>query len=102
MGGTVYAADAQTGEVIWSFTPPAWEKQACAGSTWEDRCLPDLWSGCTIGGDGTVYVNWSAGGVTYALRDTNGDGLIRDGDSSEVSSYDAKSGATGPPAIAPG
>merc|ERR1712032_1188459 len=97
--GTVYAMNAQTGERLWTFMPPAWEKPACAGSTWEQPCLPDLWSAPTIGGDGTVYINWSAGGVTYALRDANGDGVISDG---EISSYDAGSAATGPPAVAPG
>ena len=51
---------------------------------------------------GTVYINWSAGGITYALRDANSDGMISADDPSEVSAYDLGSAATGPPAIAPG
>jgi len=97
--GKVLAADAETGEILWEFAPPTWKKSGCAGSTVTRVCLPDLWSGATIGGDGTVYINWSAGGVTYALRDANGDGTCSLDDANEVGSYDLQSAATGPPAI---
>lgn len=96
--GTVYAVNAATGETIWTFTPPPWTESAAAGSTWQQICLPDLWSGATIAADGTVYISWSAGGVTYALRDVNGDGKL-EGDE-EISAYDLGSAATGPPALA--
>ena len=33
---------------------------------------------------GTVYINWSAGGITYALRDNNHDGKISLEDPTEV------------------
>ncbi|CAE7258808.1 afsK, partial [Symbiodinium microadriaticum] len=100
--GTVMAVDAMTGETIWTFDPPPWLHTGAAGSTNEQMCLPDLFSAATISGDGTVYINWSAGGITYALRDDNHDGKISLEDPDEVSAYDLGSGATGPPAIAPG
>jgi len=101
VNGTVIAADAKTGEVIWTFEPPPYTGYV-AGSTITQVCLPDLFSGATISADGTVYINWSAGGVTYALRDANKDGRVDLHDPKEVSSVDLGSGATGPPALAPG
>ncbi|CAK9008742.1 unnamed protein product [Durusdinium trenchii] len=100
VNGTVFAADAETGEVLWSFEPAAWDGVGVAGSTMDQICLPDLFSAATISKDGTVYINWSAGGVTYALRDVNKDGLCDLHDPEEVSFVDLGSGATGPPAIA--
>eukprot|EP00439_Symbiodinium_sp_Y106_P017603 s10242_g2.t1 len=100
--GTVLAVDAMTGETIWTFDPPPWLHSGSAGSTMEQMCMPDLFSAATISGEGTVYINWSAGGITYALRDNNHDGKISLEDPTEVSAYDLGSGATGPPAIAPG
>mmetsp|Transcript_39242 Transcript_39242/g.73189 ORF Transcript_39242/g.73189 Transcript_39242/m.73189 type:complete len:460 (-) Transcript_39242:208-1587(-) len=102
INGTVFAADAATGEILWTFEPPPWLSTTVAGSTLDQVCLPDLFSGATVGGDGTVYINWSAGGITYALRDANGDGVVALEDPAEVSGYDLGSGATGPPALAPG
>ena len=51
---------------------------------------------------GTVYINWSAAGITYALRDANADGIVSLQDPTEVSAADLGSAATGPPALAPG
>lgn len=98
--GTVYAVDAQTGDFLWTFEPPAWYGAGAAGSTIEQICMPDLFSGATISQDGTVYINWSAGGITYALRDLNKDGRCELHDSEEVSGFNLGSGATGPPALA--
>ncbi|CAE7022942.1 afsK [Symbiodinium natans] len=100
--GTVVAVDVTDGETLWTFEPPPWHHHGAAGSTFLQPCMPDLFSGATIDGRGTVYINWSAGGITYALRDANGDGRIDERDPAEVSAFDLGSGATGPPAIAPG
>jgi len=100
--GTVYALDAGSGAVLWTFAPEPWREKAAIGSNTSFYCMPDLWSLPVIAADGTVYINWSAGGVTYALRDANGDGVVDEGDPAEVSSYSSGTGATGPPVIAPG
>jgi len=100
--GVVEARDAETGELVWSFEPPPWREMACAGSTWEQSCLPDLWSGPTIDAAGTVWINWSAGGVLYGLRDANGDGRVSIDDPAETTRYDCGSAATGPPALGRG
>lgn len=98
--GTLYAVDSHSGDVIWTFEPKAWYGSGAASSTVEQICAPDLFSGATFAKDGTVYVNWSAGGITYALRDVDQDGRCAKEDPEEVSSIDFASGATGPPALA--
>lgn len=100
--GKVVAVDAVSNEVIWTFEPPPWHHWGAAGSTFEQLCFPDLFSAATIDADGTVYINWSAAGITYALRDANADGIISLQDPREVSAADLGSAATGPPALAPG
>lgn len=100
--GIVYALDAASGETLWTFRPEPWREQAAIGSNATFWCMPDLWSLPVIASDGTVYINWSAGGVTYALRDANGDGKVDESDASEVTRYSSGSGAVGPPVIAPG
>jgi len=100
--GTVYAMDAADGRVRWTFRPKPWREQHCAGSTWEVMCMPDLWSLPAIDGKGAVYINWSAGGITFGLRDANGDGVVDLNDPEEVASYEAGTGSTGPPVLGPG
>ncbi|CAE7498528.1 afsK [Symbiodinium sp. CCMP2456] len=100
--GKVVAVDAVSNQVIWTFEPPPWHHWGAAGSTFEQLCFPDLFSAATIDADGTVYINWSAAGITYALRDANADGIISLQDPREVSAADLGSAATGPPALAPG
>ena len=102
INGTVVAVDPMDGELLWTFEPPVWHWLGSAGSSFQQLCYPDLFSAATIDVKGTVYINWSAGGITYGLRDANADGFIDAEDPLEVSSYDLGSGATGPPAVAPG
>uniref|UniRef100_A0A7S1WVG5 Pyrrolo-quinoline quinone repeat domain-containing protein n=1 Tax=Alexandrium catenella TaxID=2925 RepID=A0A7S1WVG5_ALECA len=100
--GYVIAVNAETGEDIWRFEPPSWHEPFCAGSSAELPCLPDLWSGPTIDAAGTVWINWSAGGILYGLRDANGDGKVDRNDPAETTAYDCGSAATGPPSVADG
>lgn len=65
-------------------------------------CWPLPWSAPIISKDGIVYINWAFGGVTYALRDLNGDGLCDLHNPQEVSSFDFGIGHVGGPALAPG
>mmetsp|Transcript_65270 Transcript_65270/g.202104 ORF Transcript_65270/g.202104 Transcript_65270/m.202104 type:complete len:543 (-) Transcript_65270:92-1720(-) len=99
LGSTVLALDAGSGEVIWQFNSSM--LGLCAGNTWTEFCVPDLWGSPAIGADGTVYVNWS-GGKAFALRDANGDGVVDREDPGEASSYHHGSGSNGITAIAPG
>jgi len=105
----VFAFDAQTGQSKWSFKLPPWERFACAGdedyflfrpSSGRRWGLPNPFTDPTIGGDGTVYVGSSHGNF-YALRDTNGDGIVTGEE--EVSSIDILDSAQNPgPGLAPG
>lgn len=101
----VMALDANTGETVWTFTTPTWDGR-CAGSLVTlsgsgDLCAPDNFGMPTIGADGTVYLNWS-GGHAFAVRDTDGDGVVNILDPKEVSSYHHGYGANGATALAPG
>ncbi|CAE7654376.1 bamB [Symbiodinium pilosum] len=102
ISGKVLALEGLTGNQIWSFEPPPWHHHGAAGSTWDQLCFPDLFSAATIDATGTVYINWSAGGITYALRDADANGLVSMEDPKEVSEANLSSAATGPPALAPG
>lgn len=98
----VFALNAESAEKIWHFAAPPYN-QPCAGTSWDNICCPDVWGAPTIGGDGTVYVNWS-GGYSYGLRDSTGDGqvagLLKD-KISEVTSFFHGSGSNGNTAISP-
>lgn len=98
--GKVAALDAETGQHIWSFDVPFWN-DACAGQTWTDTSCPDMFGNPAIGGDGTVYVNWS-GGKHYSLRDVNLDGKVDPNTPGEVSVYHHGFASNGITAVAPG
>lgn len=91
-----------SGEMIWSFTTPSCTARGARGGTKEEMCWPLPWSAPIISKDGIVYINWAFGGVTYALRDLNGDGLCDLHNPQEVSSFDFGIGHAGGPALAPG
>lgn len=95
--GSVAALDAETGRSLWSYD--VHDYQAWIYPMQLEGCLPDAFSNPAIGGDGTVYINWS-GGYSYAIRDTNRDNHI-DPDS-EVSFVKTGAGMNGETAIAPG
>uniref|UniRef100_A0A7S1LEE5 EF-hand domain-containing protein n=1 Tax=Alexandrium catenella TaxID=2925 RepID=A0A7S1LEE5_ALECA len=94
--GTVLAIDAETGETMWSFDVDGYTSWVYPEQA--QGCLPDAFGNPAIGGDGTVYVNWS-GGYAYAIRDADGDGTISP---QEVSKVHTSSGMNGETAIAPG
>jgi len=95
--GSVTALNAESGLPIWSYN--VHDYQAWTYPLMMKGCMPDAFSTAAIGGDGTVYINWS-GGYSYAIRDTNGDGHI-DPDS-EVSFVKTDAGMNGESAIGPG
>merc|ERR1712048_588470 len=101
MQGDIVTLDAQTGETIWKFTTPKRRKASNAGSAWWDLHFPDHWGAPSIGGDGTVYANWS-GGISYALRDNDGDGVVNPNDPQEVSCYKHGWSSNSCTAIVPG
>lgn len=96
----VMAMDAGTGHTIWALDLPL-SSYAYSGVTWERQCFPDIFGNPSIGADGSVYVAWS-GGKVFAIKDTNGDGQVSEGDRTEVSSYYSGFGSNGNPALAPG
>lgn len=98
--GKIFALDAFTGDTIWRFDTPEYDK-SCAGNTPESVCCPDIWGQPSLGKDGTVYVNWS-GGVSFAIKEVTRDGVIDTTDPLEFSSYAHGKGSNGNTAIAPG
>lgn len=90
--GLVVALDAETGETVWSFAPPALEGQACRSSRSTQMCLPDAWTNAAVDGDGVVYIGWH-GGFVYALDGRTGQ---------VVGSHDLGAAMQGEPALAPG
>lgn len=94
--GTVAAMDAQTGEDLWTFDVR--DKHDWAWHNLASGCVVAAFGAPSIGGDGTVYVNWSKGSA-YAIRDANGDGRI---DAGEVTQLHHHGGTNGQTAIAQG
>ena len=90
------------GKMIWSFHTPTSTARGARGSTIEQMCWPQAWSQPTISKDGTVYINWAFGGIGYAFRDFNEDGLLDLENPEEFSSFDFGIGSMGGPALAPG
>merc|ERR1712211_110114 len=94
--GHVYAFDAATGAVRWQWSAPVYKRIQTVGDEklFLERLLKNVRSASCpalpaprIGGDGTVYVQHKSGNF-YAIRDTNGDGLIDP--EKEVSSFDCE------------
>jgi len=96
----ILALDAITLEQIWEFVLPMGDG-IVAGVNSSEGCCPDVFGNPTVGGDGTVYINWS-GGWAYAIRDANGDGTVDMDDSSEVTAFHHGGGSNGNTALAPG
>jgi len=107
----LYAFDALTGAQQWIFEGPTQVGPMVAGDAegMQERMamgirqitLPNPWSAPTIDGEGVVYIG-SETGQFYALRDSNGDGLVSgDQDVSALNTGAAFVGSSGP-AIAPG
>lgn len=107
----VYAFNAETGEQQWVYKLPHWNRWYSAGDWegyWERTrhipsrplCLPAAYSSPTIDAAGTVYIGYMDGGL-YALKDTNGDGVVQGGD--EVSRVETEGAFLhSGPAIVPG
>jgi len=88
--GLLQAHDADTGNEIWSWAPPASTHFAYRGSDAQDWYLPDAWTSMSAGSDGTIYGSFQDG-VMYAVR---GGELI--------SKFDMRSCGNCAPGIAPG
>ena len=105
----VYAYDANTGGLRWSFNGPTQKGHYQAGdmegmhvrehTVGRGLCLPNGWSAPSIAADGTVFIG-NQEGPFFALRDVDGDGRVQGED--EVSFYDTKAAfaGTAAPAIA--
>lgn len=100
VAGYVEALDAETGERIWTFSPPSSGSSGPAGFSLENQCFPELWSTPVVADNGVVYLSWS-GGWTFALRDNDGDGKLSVEDTSDVSRF-FHGGGAGETALAPG
>lgn len=96
----VKALDAETGAELWTFSAPEYSMSIAGNFLPFDVCCPDVWGQPALGADGTVYVNWS-GGISFALRDANGDGTVDPNDAAEVSVYHHGNGSNGNTALAP-
>ena len=66
------------------------------------RWPQQAWLQPTISKDGTLYINWAFGGIGYALRDFNEDGLLDLENPEELSSFDFGIGNMGGPALVHG
>lgn len=109
----VYAYDAETGKLQWSFDGPSQQGKFVAGDAEgaEQRIAngimamtkPNPWGQATIDSTGTVFVGGETGHF-FSLRDANGDGRVTQGDSAEVSVFETGAAFVGSsgPAIAPG
>lgn len=97
--GRVIAMDAQTGATLWTVQLDT--KMEWGYTGFERGCFPDAGGTPSIGADGTVYLNWSKG-VSYALRDADGNGQINEWDPKEFSKLEHSLGCNGQTAIAPG
>ena len=107
----VYAYDANTGGLRWSFNGPTQKGPYQAGDMEgmfarnhslghvRNACRPNGWSAPSIAADGTVFIG-NEEGPFFALRDVDGDGRVQGED--EVSFYDTKAAFAGSaaPAIA--
>lgn len=93
--GEVVAFDAKTGAPQWRYEVPPWPQY---GSKGNEEGLTERfrlgngrheqtasWGAPAISGDGTVYAGFMSG-VLYAIRDSNGDGVIHG--PAEVSTFD--------------
>lgn len=89
---TLVALHAETGELLWTFKSPKWDKDVAAGQRFLEMGVPNIpnsWSAATITGDGTVYVTWM-GGVLYAIDGRSG---------RLVSSYNTGEGGQSQPVV---
>jgi len=113
LAGSLVALDAQTGQTLWTFSPPLYRGLSCAGDEelfWprlmkrredplgDEYCLPDSWSQAVIDANGTVFVG-NMDGRLYIVRDEDGDGEIA---GREASSLDFGNAFQATQAIAPG
>jgi len=93
----VYAFDAETGALRWTWKGPTWKRFQCPGDEkyFMERqkigvrtaSCPTPWGAPRIGIDGVVYVG-NQNGWFYAIRDWNEDGRIDD--QTEVSGFDCE------------
>jgi outer membrane protein assembly factor BamB len=107
----VFAYDAATGELQWSFSGPSQKNQHQAGELegMAERKIAGAstgyvtnpWSAATMDADGTVYVGHEDG-LIFALQDANGDGSVQG--EGEVDTFDTGAAFVGSsgPAHAPG
>merc|ERR1712217_349165 len=61
--GSVNALNAETGRTLWAYNVHDYQSWVYP-LQWKG-CMPDAFGNPAIGGDGTVYINWS-GGQSYA------------------------------------
>lgn len=107
----VYAFDAATGELQWTFDGPTLTTNSAAGEVeggplrierqLKPRALPNAWGPPTIDGKGVVYLG-SQTGEFYALQDSDGDGHVRGTGEATTFNMSAASVGSSSPAIAPG
>lgn len=111
----VFALDALSGGVLWSFEEKPWDHIAAAGenSKFAERraqalqdprhdimCVPDVAGIPVITGDGLVYYSSAHNGDLRAIEDKNGDGLIDE--KLETSVFSTHNCFLNSPSVAPG
>lgn len=109
----VYAFDASSGELQWTFQGPSQVGNDVAGDAegvdarrangLRDKTAPNPWGQAAIDNNGTVFVGGETGHF-FSLRDVDGDGHINAQDINEVSVFETGAAFVGSsgPAIAPG
>lgn len=107
----IWAYDAKSGELQWSFRGPAQAQMHQAGelegqlerlqSGASGGYITNPWSAAAMSSNGIVYAGHEDG-LFFALRDKNGDGIVEGED--EVSTFDTGAAYVGSssPAFAPG
>lgn len=95
--GDVYAFNAKSGTLLWSYTPAPSAQTWAAGDTGSRTCWPDSFSNPTISGDGMVLTTFMNGKL-FSIQDQNKDGTIQ---ASEVTGFDMGAAAQGPASFAP-
>jgi outer membrane protein assembly factor BamB len=109
----VWAFDAETGERQWTFEGPTQTVNMGLGDSHPEARLlrtlygepemtmPNSWGTPAIDGQGTAFVGGTTGHF-FALRDTNGDGVVSGPDEVSVLATDADWAGSSGPALAPG
>jgi len=91
--GKLVSLDGETGEEVWSWSPPVYTGYCYFGSDKQDWYLPDAWGNPpVIGADGTIYASFMSGSV-FSINAATGECL---------SKYNMKGCSNGNCAIAPG